>query len=238
MRITAVNGHLACVKLLAGFRPDMPTWTTFLTRSGSRRELQAYHALRSRRRPTGSRPKNELPKIFDRAYLEPIWKFQQERYSDLYLKSGDGDTALEIAEHDFTDIQSKVLAEYGKSEYKKMGADIEDVIRAMADKGVDEGLVRDAVLYLREEEHLIDPPHPPHVLYSLAHVPDDPAANEHYKANGRTLQQIEVAKLLRGMMVLPKEGEVAVGSLVIFIISTGEEDQVQGVQLLRQGDTG
>ena len=58
MRITAVNGHLACVKLLAGFRPDMPTWTTFLTRSGSRRELQAYHARRSRRRPTGSRPKN------------------------------------------------------------------------------------------------------------------------------------------------------------------------------------
>ena len=98
MRIAAANDHMACLKLLAGFRPDMPTWTTFPIRSGSRRELQAYHARRSRRRPTGSRPKNELPKIFDRAYLEPIWKFQQERYSDLHLKDGNGHTALEIAD--------------------------------------------------------------------------------------------------------------------------------------------
>ena len=36
--------------------------------------------------------------IFDRAYLELIWKFQQERYSDLHLKNGHDDrTALEIA---------------------------------------------------------------------------------------------------------------------------------------------
>ena len=39
-----------------------------------------------RHRPTGNRPKNKLSKIFDRAYIELIWKFQQERYSDLHLK--------------------------------------------------------------------------------------------------------------------------------------------------------
>jgi serine/threonine-protein phosphatase 6 regulatory ankyrin repeat subunit B len=93
------NGHLECVKLLTGFRPNTPGWTTFLAGATSKKELEASLARRSRRRPTGSRPKNELPKIFDRAYLEPIWKFQQERYSDLHLTGGPrGETALEMAE--------------------------------------------------------------------------------------------------------------------------------------------
>ena len=90
-------GHLECVKLLTGFRPNTPGWTTFLAGATSKKELEASRIRRSRRRPTGSRPKNELPKIFDRAYLELIWKFQQERYSDLHLKDDKGHTALDVA---------------------------------------------------------------------------------------------------------------------------------------------
>ena len=89
---------MECVKLIAGFRPSPPGWTTFPDLAGatSKKELEASLARRSR--PTGSRTKNELPKIFDRAYLEPIWQFQQERYSDLHLKNGyDDRTALELA---------------------------------------------------------------------------------------------------------------------------------------------
>ena len=40
------------------------------------------------------------PKIFDRAYLEQIWIFEQEHYSNLHLKGGPAasHTALMIAE--------------------------------------------------------------------------------------------------------------------------------------------
>ena len=42
--------------------------------------------------------------LFDRAYLELIWKIQQVRYSDLHLKSnnkvnGNSETALKMADH-------------------------------------------------------------------------------------------------------------------------------------------
>ena len=124
------------MKVLTGFRPNTPGWATFLAGATSKKELNASLARRSRRRPTGSRPKNELPKIFDRAYLEPIWKFQQERYSDLHLKSGAG---------------GPKAAECG----------------ALA-----------------------------------GHTPLELA--DHFK-------KTDVAKLLRGMMVLPKEGKKAVG---------------------------
>ena len=98
LHIASHTGSLACVKVLTGFRPDTPGWATFLAGATSKKELEASRIRRSRRRPTGSRPKNELPKIFDRAYLELIWKFQQERYSDLHLKGGPrGETALETA---------------------------------------------------------------------------------------------------------------------------------------------
>ena len=99
LHAASYQGHLACVELLTtGFRPNTPGWTAFLAGATSKKELEASLARRSRRRPTGSRPKNELPKIFDRAYLELIWKFQQERYSDLHLKDGKyGKTALELA---------------------------------------------------------------------------------------------------------------------------------------------
>ena len=70
----------------------MPTRTTFLAGATSKIELEACLP------PPANRPPTYLPKIFDRAYLEPIWKFQQERYSDLHLKDGQtGHTALEIA---------------------------------------------------------------------------------------------------------------------------------------------
>jgi ankyrin repeat protein len=105
LHIAAQQGGLACVKLLTGFRPDTPGWTTFLAGATSKKELAASLA------PPGERPPSYLPKIFDRAYLEPIWKFQQERYSDLHLKSGAGGpkakecgalaghTPLELADH-------------------------------------------------------------------------------------------------------------------------------------------
>ena len=48
----------------------------------------------------GSRPAPCLPRIYKRDYLQVIWEFQRERYSDLYLKNGhNGMTALEMAEH-------------------------------------------------------------------------------------------------------------------------------------------
>jgi len=94
LHVAAAKGNLECVKLLTGFRPDMPGWTTFLAGATSKKELEAYKS------PPANRPPTFLPKIFDRAYLELIWKFQQERYSDLHLKNGqDGLTALEIADH-------------------------------------------------------------------------------------------------------------------------------------------
>ena len=47
----------------------------------------------------GSRPAPCLPRIYKRDYLQIIWEFQRERYSDLHLKNGfDGMTALEMAE--------------------------------------------------------------------------------------------------------------------------------------------
>ena len=92
LHVASAEGHLECVKLLTGFRPDMPGWTTFLFGATSKKELAAYKS------PPANRPPTYLPKIFDRAYLEPIWKFQQERYSDLHLKGGPrGETALEMA---------------------------------------------------------------------------------------------------------------------------------------------
>ena len=95
LHVAAEHGRLECVKLLTGFRPDIPGWTTFLAGATSKKELEASLA------PPGERPPSYLPKIFDRAYLEPIWKFQRERYSDLHLKTGDkhNETALEIADH-------------------------------------------------------------------------------------------------------------------------------------------
>ena len=102
--VAAVYGHLACVKVLTGFRPDTPAWTAFLTGSGSQHELEAYLA------PPANRPPTYLPKIFDRAYLEPIWKLQRERYSDLHLGNGeDGLTALEIAERNKKTEVAKLL---------------------------------------------------------------------------------------------------------------------------------
>ena len=92
LHAAACIGHLECVMLLTGFRPDTPGWTTFLFGATSKKELAASLV------PPGERPPSYLPKIFDRVYLEPIWKFQQERYSDLHLKDGTtGLTALEIA---------------------------------------------------------------------------------------------------------------------------------------------
>ena len=129
LHIASQQGHLACVKVLTGFRPDTPGWTTFLAGATSKKELTASLARRSRRRPTGSRPKNELPKIFDRAYLESIWKFQQERYSDLHLKGGSKRcTALETAERSKkTDVTKllrsmMVLSNQRKAVDKKMSA--------------------------------------------------------------------------------------------------------------------
>ena len=93
LHVAARHGKLECVKLLVGFRPNTPGWTTFLAGATSKKELEAYHS------PPANRPPTYLPKIFDRAYLEPIWKFQQERYSDLHLKGGSrGETALEMAD--------------------------------------------------------------------------------------------------------------------------------------------
>jgi ankyrin repeat protein len=92
LHIAAEEGHLACVKVLTGFRPDTPAWTTFLAGATSKKELEASLP------PPGERPPSYLPKIFDRAYLEPIWKFQRERFTDLHLKHGTtGETALEMA---------------------------------------------------------------------------------------------------------------------------------------------
>ena len=92
LHIASHTGSLACVKVLTGFRPDTPGWATFLAGATSKKELEASLA------PPGERPPSYLPKIFDRAYLEPIWKFQQERYSDLHLKHGTtGETALDKA---------------------------------------------------------------------------------------------------------------------------------------------
>ena len=85
------KGHMACVKVLTGFRPDTPGWATFLAGATSKKELEASLA------PPGERPPSYLPKIFDRAYLEPTWKFQRERYSDLHLKDNEGQTALDMA---------------------------------------------------------------------------------------------------------------------------------------------
>ena len=94
------------------------------------------------------------PKIFDRAYLEPIWKFQRERYSDLHLNAGGaGSTALDFAE----------------DELLEMAKLVEDV-----DDEVDE----------------VDEDEAKRVL----------AVNAKFTA---------VAKLLRGMMVLPKDGKLA-----------------------------
>ena len=94
LHIAAGNGHLECVKLLTGFRPNTAAWITFLAGATSKKELEAYNS------PPANRPPTYLPKIFDRAYVELIWKFQQERYSDLHLETCDEDskTALEIAE--------------------------------------------------------------------------------------------------------------------------------------------
>ena len=92
LHIASHTGSLACVKVLTGFRPDTPGWATFLAGATSKKELEASLA------PPGERPPSYLPKIFDRAYLEPIWKFQRERYSDLHLKDGKyGRTALDVA---------------------------------------------------------------------------------------------------------------------------------------------
>ena len=94
LHVATANGHLACVKLLTGFRPNPPGWTAFLAGATSKKELAAYLS------PPANRPPTYLPKIFDRAYLELIWKFQQERYSNLHLKGGPGatHTALMVAE--------------------------------------------------------------------------------------------------------------------------------------------
>jgi ankyrin repeat protein len=92
LHTAAAAGHLECVKLLTGFRPGTPAWITFLAGSGSPAELAAYLA------PPANRPPTFLPKIFDRMYLEPIWKFTRERFSDLHLKDGKGYTALGAAE--------------------------------------------------------------------------------------------------------------------------------------------
>ena len=91
LHIASHTGSLACVKVLTGFRPDTPGWATFLAGATSKKELEASLA------PPGERPPSYLPKIFDRAYLEPIWKFQRERYSDLHLKDKYGRTALDVA---------------------------------------------------------------------------------------------------------------------------------------------
>ena len=53
----------------------MPTRTTFLAGATSKIELEACLP------PPANRPPTYLTKIFDRAYLEPIWKFQRERAS-------------------------------------------------------------------------------------------------------------------------------------------------------------
>jgi ankyrin repeat protein len=189
LHIAAEQGNVEVVKLLTGFRPNPPGWTTFLAAATSKKELAASLA------PPGERPPMYLRKIFDRAYLEPIWKFQRERYSDVYLKNGDGETALEMAEPTLTDIQSKVLAEFSKSEYKETGVDTEDVIRAMEVEGIDEDQVRDAEHYLRNKNRL-------HLSNYI-----DETLNPYGENLTRNPGQAEVAKLLRDMMVLPKEGK-------------------------------
>jgi ankyrin repeat protein len=103
LHIAAQEGNLSCVKVLTGFRPDTPAWATFLAGATSKKELEASLA------PPGERPPSYLPKIFDRAYLEPIWKFQQERYSDLHLKDDDGHTALDMAVADKKTDVAKLL---------------------------------------------------------------------------------------------------------------------------------
>ena len=99
LHVAADQGHLECVKLLTGFRPNTAAWNTVLLGSKSECELKASLQRRSRRRPGGSRPAPCLPRIYKRDYLQVIWEFQRERYSDLYLKNGhNGMTALEMAE--------------------------------------------------------------------------------------------------------------------------------------------
>jgi ankyrin repeat protein len=92
LHAAVLGDHLECVELLTGFRPNTPGWATFLAGASSKKELAAYLS------PPANRPPTYLPKIFDRAYLELIWKFQRERYSDLHLQNGHGGcTALQMA---------------------------------------------------------------------------------------------------------------------------------------------
>ena len=110
LHVAAYQGHLECVKLLTGFRPNTAAWNTFLLGPKSTRELKASFQRRSRRRPTGSRPAPYLPRIYKRDYLQIIWELQRERYSDLHLKNGiDGRTTLEISERKGKDAAAALL---------------------------------------------------------------------------------------------------------------------------------
>ena len=104
LHVASEKGHLECVRVLTGFRPYVPGWITFLAGATSKKEFEAHLS------PPANRPPTYLPMIFDRAYLELIWKLQRERYSDLHLGNGeDGLTALEIAERNKKTEVAKLL---------------------------------------------------------------------------------------------------------------------------------
>jgi len=83
------------VEILTGFRRNRPAWGAFLMGTGSRQRRRDHHHHHARRVRQST---NELPKLHDRAYLERIWEYQKERFSDLHVRSGaTGETALDIA---------------------------------------------------------------------------------------------------------------------------------------------
>ena len=83
LMVASIMGHLEVVRALTGFIPNTKGWYTFLAGACSD---GGFAALQTRRSPR--RPKSYLPMIFNREYLELIWEFARERYSDLHMKGG------------------------------------------------------------------------------------------------------------------------------------------------------
>ena len=128
LHVATHYGHLDCVKLLIGFRPNSPGWTAFLVGSRPRPDLdEGAHLPPPAERPSLQQQLlRRVHRSNEQQALRLIWAFQRERHSNLYLVSDlapgyylaepekssggryvppDRATALEIAEQNVEDLR-------------------------------------------------------------------------------------------------------------------------------------